>query len=767
MSEAALDFPLHSAAYRGDADALNRLLNDGADVNARDQKGRTPLMAATAGRQEAIVRHLLKFGADVNAVPTEGRTALREAVNDGHAEILRLLLARGADPMLQPAPKEPTPEQNGISKKMMAELEARIAKEQEKDDERKKRFGLDAPERKKWSERPEKEKPSAAETLAAARRRLIMAAVQSGSVETLQVLLEAGYASDALTDEDKSLHFSPLKIAVTFGNPKMVKAMLERGADAKQATQALGSAVMKGNVETAELLLKAGADPNDAGETHMKPLTFAAFQGDKAMTELLIRHGATADTSATHLLAQDKPEIVALLKKRQGTDWHESVRQGAFEAIRVALDAGADIDARTEQGETALMQAIDSGRVEVARWLLDHGANPNAVTEIGGTPLHRAVHGEKIEAVSLLLERGADIHAENKWGQTPLFIAALNQRADAVPLLTQAGACIGIVEATLLDQTERVYEFLNAGTPVDFANESGMTTLMAAIRRENRDLIAFLLDNGASLELCDRLGFTALGYAVVHKLRDVILLLLDRGADITVRNEFGKPLTEYALHGDPDLLRLLLECGAPTDTIGRVKGSVLHDAIGFVEFTEDKEKRWEAVRTLIEFTHNPDEESYREGTTLQQLLTKDAPIDVIRLLLSRGASPNGMADAHSTPLHIAAEKGRLDAVQALLDAGADPNGGTDFNSALGTAENEGHSEIAALLRASGANDEERGRRLGISDEIKENMTKFAQERAKHPKIKSPADIVKSLDLPGMLQRVNEERRKNQKAEWDY
>lgn len=76
---------------------VDLLIDHGADPNARDEDGGTPLhRAASAGRRE-IVQALLDRGADVNSVTTGKCTPLHSAVRGGHVEVADLLVARGAD----------------------------------------------------------------------------------------------------------------------------------------------------------------------------------------------------------------------------------------------------------------------------------------------------------------------------------------------------------------------------------------------------------------------------------------------------------------------------------------------------------------------------------------------------------------------------------------------------------------------------------------------------------------------------------------------
>lgn len=88
---------LIDAAGRGDLARVKALLAEGADVNARDEMGVTPLMQASLAGNTDVVRFLLDKGADLNRQNKIGMTALTAAASGGKFEIVKLLLASGAD----------------------------------------------------------------------------------------------------------------------------------------------------------------------------------------------------------------------------------------------------------------------------------------------------------------------------------------------------------------------------------------------------------------------------------------------------------------------------------------------------------------------------------------------------------------------------------------------------------------------------------------------------------------------------------------------
>ena len=88
---------LMRAALIGHTSAVRALLDGGADVNAIDRNGWTPLMEAVFAGHAETIRALLARGADVNTKDQAGWTPLMEAASKGHAEAVMILLASGAD----------------------------------------------------------------------------------------------------------------------------------------------------------------------------------------------------------------------------------------------------------------------------------------------------------------------------------------------------------------------------------------------------------------------------------------------------------------------------------------------------------------------------------------------------------------------------------------------------------------------------------------------------------------------------------------------
>ncbi|MDR0327432.1 MAG: ankyrin repeat domain-containing protein [Planctomycetaceae bacterium] len=89
--------PLYGAAVQGHVETVQFLVSKGAKVNTKNKDGDTPLLGATKGGYVEIVKFLVSKGADVNVKDQFGSSPLNYAAWSGHVEITKLLVSHGAD----------------------------------------------------------------------------------------------------------------------------------------------------------------------------------------------------------------------------------------------------------------------------------------------------------------------------------------------------------------------------------------------------------------------------------------------------------------------------------------------------------------------------------------------------------------------------------------------------------------------------------------------------------------------------------------------
>ena len=244
---------------------------------------------------------------------------------------------------------------------------------------------------------------------------------------------------------------------------------------------ALILAARENDIESAKLLVAAGADVDEASNAGWTPLLIATNNRNYLLGKLLIEKGADVNkansTAFTPLyLATDNRNI-------EGGDYPvPKPDMDHLEFISILLDRGADPDARVngntetrtiftmqwfyEAGATAFIRAAQSGDTALMKLLLKHGADAKAVTRNGDNALHAAggigwVEGvtyewskeENLEAVRMLLDLGLNPNEQDKEGRTALMGAAMKGRVDVIRLLVERGADLDLRDKGSRDTT--------------------------------------------------------------------------------------------------------------------------------------------------------------------------------------------------------------------------------------------------------------------------------------------------------------------------
>lgn len=307
-----------------------------------------------------------------------------------------------------------------------------------------------------------------------------------------------------MQDETVISTASALHEAARSGDADQVISLLAAGADCNSRhgeddETPLQAAASAGQLATTEALLEAGASVDAVDPWGRTALMWAVGYGARPaepelglpVVRLLLEHGADASHAANGL-ELDTPLLAA-------------AKAGSEEAVRLLLEAGADVNTKNRYQETALTLAAAEGHTQVVSVLLDWGAEVNLVNEFGDTPLLDAAWGEHEDTLRLLLAKGADPNVPNGIGHTAITTTLWFPRNRILAILLEGGA-----------------------NP-NLRDTEGLTSLMLGLYDE--EAVRLLLKHGADFTLRDDRGRTALQQAIEDCDHNAIPLLKAAGAE--------------------------------------------------------------------------------------------------------------------------------------------------------------------------------------------------------------------------------------------
>ena len=369
---------LHNAALSTENPAIvSLLLAAGADPNATDDDGETPLGLAAWNANPMVTSHLLRADADPNIADNEGGTPLYTAVGENSWRVVQLLLGAGADP-------------NAVGNDGWSPLHlaARL------NVERIAQLLLDA--------------GANPNTPNGAGMTPLHSAAREGAEHVADLLLDAN-ANPNTKDNDG---YTPLHWAAAQGrSAPAIKLLLDEGADllaeSNEGRTPLHSA-LRYHVEPSVVaaLLEAGA------AEHLTSLQLSALQGDTMAVRWLIESGENPNEMGSY----------------GWTPLHFAVPLAGPSVVTTLLAAGADPNQRTASGADALVIAARQSTASVVSALLEAGAELDVRdTETDWTPLHLAARRNADPGVVVaLLDAGADVAARSGDGQYPVDFARAN-----------------------------------------------------------------------------------------------------------------------------------------------------------------------------------------------------------------------------------------------------------------------------------------------------------------------------------------------------
>ena len=241
---------------------------------------------------------------------------------------------------------------------------------------------------------------------------------------------------------------TPLMYAALYGNAALMAALIKAGADPNLRNHA-GATALTWSLDDSEkvkLLVDAGADVNAASEFGRAPLMLAAGQRGAARTiKLLLERGAEPTFAALTAAAfRGDLEVVRMLlaagARDNGTAAAAALRANSRETLGAL--AGVQRSAATPGALFSVLPPATAGHPDAIRLALERGADVNARDPKSRTPLMLAAISEGLpaESIKLLIERGADPAATDPHGSSALDFARRLGTTPVVEALGAAGA---------------------------------------------------------------------------------------------------------------------------------------------------------------------------------------------------------------------------------------------------------------------------------------------------------------------------------------
>src|SRR5580692_9019902 len=424
--------------------------------------------------------------------------------------------------------------------------------------------------------------------------------------------------------------------------------------------------------------------------------------------DALLQAAESGDSAGALALVAGKADVNA--RQEDGTTaLHWAAYHDDLPLLRQLIAAGAKVNVTNDYGSTPLSEAAERADPQALRMLLQAGAEVESPNAQGQTALMTVARTDVVEAAKVLVAHGAKVNASEKWrGQTALMWASAQGRAAMVQYLVAHGADVNAREDVRQWPRRVTAEPRPQNRPL-----GGLTPLLFAAREGCAACAAELVKAHADLELADPEGITPLIMSILNAQFDTAAVLIKAGANVNTWDIWGRAPLYSAVDynttprgGRPDrpsadkttaldVIDMLLKAGANPDM--QLKLFPPYRSLG-------QDRGGDGMLTV--------------GTTPLIRAAKAGDSASIQLLLAHGARPDLPNSLGITPLMAAAgigsttidirarfrnEKKCLSSAQLLLAAGVDVNAANGTGqTALHGAAQAGWNGFVQLLAEHGA-----------------------------------------------------------------
>ena len=452
-----------------DVAGVGALIKKGANVNAPDLDGTTPLMVAVHERDAEMIQALLKAGADVNATNRYGATALHTAARNGDAKSATLLLNAGANPATT-LPEGETVLMAAARTGNVELINALLAGGNKAGDMNK----ADPNYKEGWKGQT-----------------ALMWAAAEGHAAAIDALVAGGANPNEFSAEIVVPEPNPDRRAGGFVYPKIPKGRMT----------ALHFAARNGHVAAAMALVKGKADLNAVDADGTNALILATLNGHPDVAYALLEAGADpkiADKYGRTVLfnAVDMNTLDANSRPAPVVTGDKTY----VDVIKLAIAKGADVNATLKS--------------TLPIWVAQ-GGNHNGILREGSTAFLRACMTADLPVMNILLAAGADPKLATAPDDRPAGRRLGENSGKTTPLMAAAG--VGwredISRGRVPDAIEAIKLLVAKGGNINEANQGGDTPLTGAAMRSEPALVEFLLSIGADPKHKNARGLTALDIA--------------------------------------------------------------------------------------------------------------------------------------------------------------------------------------------------------------------------------------------------------------
>ena len=460
------------------------------------------------------------------------------------------------------------------------------------------------------------------------------------------------------------------KIAASIQATWYLKSDATADWDVRKGANGLHVCAWFGLTNAISSLLDQGLDVGSKDPKYAQtPLMYACRRGHAATVATLLHRGADVNAYSN----------------RGGSAIFEAVGANHVEALKVLL-AGPNTDVNaphlSRSGVSPLILAAQEGYYEIVNALLDHERlEINFKDMNGNTALFHAIQTEHTEIAECVLDRkdkSLDLNCQNLLGRTALILAAtkgqndmvdqlLNQGADP-SIKDQEGGGTAILRAINEGHISTMETMLMHNVDVHCLDDKDRGLLHGAAVGGHDEIVYLLLDKGLDPNARDKRGVTPLHDAARNGRFTTAQILLDNGATFWLKDSSGRtPWTVAWQNGQTSILKVLERKSPYKSTEQELSGQYPNAGelpIWSLALLGKKDVVTKALSTRRNeiFFLDPD----TSNTALHCAVLANHP-EIVSMLLRVGMSVNATNDYFRTPLHMAALNGDLEIMKLLLN----------------------------------------------------------------------------------------------------